>query len=106
MRAITLIPGKQGSVALSEMPEPPEHDGPVLVQTQAIGICGTDLEIINGEYGCAPPGEDRLIIGHESLGQVAAAPAGSGFAPGDFVVGIQAYARERDDIKTVLDFTA
>jgi len=88
MRAITVIPGKQGSVALSEMPEPPARDGPVLVQTQAIGICGTDLEIINGEYGWAPAGEDRLIIGHESLGRVAAAPAGSGFAAGDFVVGI------------------
>jgi threonine dehydrogenase-like Zn-dependent dehydrogenase len=33
-----------------------------LVQTQAIGICGTDVEIINGEYGSAPPGEDRLIM--------------------------------------------
>jgi glucose 1-dehydrogenase len=88
MRAITVIPGKPGSVALSEMPEPPEQDGPVLVRTQAIGICGTDLEIINGEYGWPPPGDDRLIIGHESLGQVAAAPADSGFAEGDFVVGI------------------
>ena len=88
MRAITVIPGKQGSVALSEMPEPPAPDGPVLVDTQAIGICGTDLEIVNGEYGVAPPGDDRLIIGHESLGRVAAAPADSGFAPGDFVVGI------------------
>ena len=45
------------------------------MQTQAIGICGTDLEIINGEYGSAPPGQDRLIIGHESLGRVAQAVA-------------------------------
>ena len=51
MRAVTVIPGKQGSVALSDVPEPPDEDGPVLVQTQAIGICGTDLEIINGDYG-------------------------------------------------------
>jgi glucose 1-dehydrogenase len=88
VRAITVIPGKQGSVAVSEVPEPPARDGPVLVHTQAVGICGTDLEIINGEYGTAPPGEDRLIIGHESLGRVAAAPRDSGFAEGDFVVGI------------------
>jgi glucose 1-dehydrogenase len=88
MRAITVIPGKQGSVDLSEMPEPPEEDGPVLVQTLAVGVCGTDLEIINGEYGEAPPGEDVLIIGHESLGRVAQAPEGSGFSPGDLVVGI------------------
>jgi len=88
MRAITVVPGKQGSVELSQMPEPPEEDGPVLVHTLAIGVCGTDLEIINGEYGAAPPGEDVLIIGHESLGEVVQAPAGSGFSPGDLVVGI------------------
>ena len=93
MRAITVIPGKQDSVALTDMPEPPEEDGPVLVRTQAIGICGTDLEIINGEYGSAPPGQDRLIIGHESLGRVAEAAPGSGFRTGDLVVGI---VRRRD----------
>ena len=88
MRAITVIPGQQGSVALTDMPEPPDEDGPILVQTQAIGICGTDLEIINGEYGSAPPGQDRLIIGHESLGRVAEAAPGTGFGTGDLVVGI------------------
>jgi glucose 1-dehydrogenase len=95
MRAITVIPGKQGSVACADMPEPPVEDGPVLVQTQAIGICGTDLEIIDGEYGLAPPGADRLIIGHESLGRVAEADAGTGFVTGDLVVGI---VRRRDPV--------
>ena len=88
MRAVTVIPGQKGSVALTDMPEPPAADGPVLVQARAIGICGTDLEIINGEYGWAPPGQERLIIGHESLGQVAEAAPGSGFAAGDLVVGV------------------
>jgi glucose 1-dehydrogenase len=88
VRAITVIPGKQGSVELSEMPEPPDEDGPILVKTRAIGVCGTDLEIISGEYGAAPPGADALIIGHESLGQVAEAPRDSGVRPGDLVVGI------------------
>ena len=95
MRAITVIPGRQDSVALTDMPEPPGEDGPILVQTQAIGICGTDLEIINGEYGSAPPGQDRLIIGHESLGRVAEAAPGTGFGPGDLVVGI---VRRRDPV--------
>jgi threonine dehydrogenase-like Zn-dependent dehydrogenase len=95
MRAITVVPGKQGSVALTDMPEPPDEDGPILVQTQAIGICGTDLEIINGEYGAAPPGQDRLIIGHESLGRVAQADSGTGFGAGDLVVGI---VRRRDPV--------
>ena len=69
MRAITVVPGRRGSVALTEVPEPPLDDGPVVVRTEAIGICGTDLEIINGDYGSAPPGQERLIIGHESLGR-------------------------------------
>ncbi|HWE54334.1 MAG TPA: glucose 1-dehydrogenase [Acidimicrobiales bacterium] len=88
MRAVTVVPLQQGSVDLTELPEPPEADGPVLVRTRAVGVCGTDLEIIGGEYGWAPPGEDRLAIGHESLGEVMEAPDGSGFAPGDLVVAI------------------
>ena len=95
MRAITVIPGMPASVALTDMPEPPGEDGPVLVRTQAIGICGTDLEIINGDYGSAPPGQERLIIGHESLGRVIQAEPGSGFAAGDLVVGI---VRRRDPV--------
>ena len=88
MLAITAIPGRQGSAALTDMPEPPLDDGPILVQTQAIGVCGTDAEIINGDYGWAPPGEERLIIGHESLGKVIEAAPGTGFSTGDLVVGI------------------
>ena len=88
MRAITVVPGRQGSAALTDMPEPPPDDGPVLVQTQAIGVCGTDLEIINGDYGWPPPGQERLIIGHESLGRVIEAAPGTGFGAGDLVVGI------------------
>jgi glucose 1-dehydrogenase len=88
VRAITVVPGQQRSVALADMPEPPLDDGPILVETQAVGVCGTDLEIIDGDYGWAPPGQERLIIGHESLGRVIEAPAGTGFAPGDLVVGI------------------
>ena len=34
------------------------------------------------------PDEERLVLGHESLGEVEAAPKGGGFAPGDLVVGI------------------
>ncbi len=95
MRAITVIPGQHDSVAITDVPEPPEGDGPVLVRTLAIGVCGTDLEIISGEYGTAPPGQDRLIIGHESLGRVAEAAPGTGFRPGDLVVGI---VRRRDPV--------
>jgi threonine dehydrogenase-like Zn-dependent dehydrogenase len=88
MRAITLTPGVADSADLEEVPEPPVAEGAVLVDGVALGICGTDAEIVHGDYGEAPPGEERLILGHESLGRVAEAPAGSGFAPADLVVGI------------------
>jgi glucose 1-dehydrogenase len=88
MRAITLEPGVKDSADLEEVPEPQEPEGSVLVDGVALGICGTDVEIVHGDYGEAPPGSERLVLGHESLGRVARAPDGSGFAPGDLVVGI------------------
>jgi threonine dehydrogenase-like Zn-dependent dehydrogenase len=88
MRALTVRPGQTGSVAVTDMLEPASHAGAVLVETLAVGICGTDNEIAMGEYGEAPPGEDRLVLGHESLGRVLEAPAGAGVSPGDLVVGI------------------
>lgn len=88
MRALTVEPGKAGSARLDNVPEPPVQDGPVLVQTLATGVCGTDIDIISGSYGWPPPGRDRLILGHESLGRVLEAPADSGLTKGDFVVGI------------------
>jgi threonine dehydrogenase-like Zn-dependent dehydrogenase len=53
-----------------------------------VGVCGTDIEIIQEGYGWAPPGQERLVIGHESLGQVLEAPSGGNFAAGDLVAGI------------------
>src|SRR6185437_3261184 len=86
--ALTVSPGEPHSLRLDEVPSPPLSDGAVQVRTLAIGICGTDHEIIEGLYGSAPPGAGRLIIGHESLGRVEAAPPQSGFERGDLVVGI------------------
>src|SRR5580693_4397007 len=88
MRAITVLPGVANSGRLDEVPEPSRSEGSVLVKTWALGVCGTDREILAGEYGAAPRGSERLILGHESLGTVEEAPADSGFAAGDLVVGI------------------
>ncbi len=88
MKALTVIPLQAGSAELSDIDEPPESDGPVLVETLAVGICGTDIEILSGAYGWAPPGQQRLVLGHESLGRVLEAPAGGDLAKGDLVVGI------------------
>lgn len=87
MRAMTVEPGRAGSAAITET-DSPVGDGDVLVEGIAIGICGTDREIAAGMYGTAPADSDRLVLGHESLGRVIAAPHGSGLAAGDLVVGI------------------
>lgn len=88
MKAITVLPGANGSAQLEDIAEPPESDGPVLVDTLGVGLCGTDIEINSGAYGWAPEGHKRLVLGHESIGRVASVPEGSGLAAGDYVVGI------------------
>jgi threonine dehydrogenase-like Zn-dependent dehydrogenase len=88
VRALTVVPLQAGSAAVTDMPEPEPGPGDLLVDGIALGVCGTDREIVAGDYGWAPPGTERLVLGHESLGRVRAAPAGSGFAAGDLVVGV------------------
>lgn len=88
MQALSIIPGRAGSLQLGQAEEPPADQGSVLVGAVAVGVCGTDRELIGGEYGEAPGGRKRLVLGHESLGRVLDAPAGSDFKPGDAVVGI------------------
>jgi glucose 1-dehydrogenase len=88
MRAITILPGVAHSARLDDVPPPRPGDGTILLRALALGVCGTDHEILEGLYGAAPPGEERLILGHESLGVVEEAPSGTGFARGDRVVGI------------------
>ena len=88
MQALTLTPGMKDSLTLREVPDPPIGEGPVLVESVAVGLCGTDLEIAAGKYGQAPAGESFLVVGHENLGRVKEAPAGSGLSTDDWVVGI------------------
>lgn len=88
MKALSVVPLQAGSAALMDVEEPPASDGPILVETLAVGICGTDIEILSGAYGWSPPGRERLVLGHESLGRVLEAPAGAPVGAGDLVVGI------------------
>jgi threonine dehydrogenase-like Zn-dependent dehydrogenase len=88
LQAITILPGQAQSVSLTNVPEPQSNEGSLLVQAQQLGVCGTDFDLIAGEYGWAPERSTHLILGHESLGKVQQAPPESNFAPGDWVVGI------------------
>src|SRR5438128_6164879 len=74
MKAIAVHPGKPNSIHLREIPEPsvstvPDGRG-VKVKVLRVGVDGTDKEINAAEYGAAPPGDDFLVTGHESFGQV------------------------------------
>ena len=70
MKAITVEPHALGTARLEEIPEPDARDGSILVEAVAVGVCGTDVEIVEGKYGWAPEGRTRLVLGHESFGRV------------------------------------
>src|SRR5438094_1999152 len=74
MKAIAVHPGKPNSIHLREIPEPSMSSVPdgrgVKVKVLRVGVDGTDKEINAAEYGAAPPGDDYLVTGHESFGQV------------------------------------
>ena len=88
MKAITVEPMKPGTARLEEVAEPDINDGSMLVEAVAVGVCGTDVEMVEGKYGWAPPGKTRLVLGHESLGRVIDPGMARGFKKGDLVVGI------------------
>ena len=88
MRAITVEPKKPGTAEWEHVEEPDVRQGSILVESIAVGVCGTDVEIIEGKYGWSPPGKTRLVLGHESLGRVLETGSTGRFRTGDLVVGI------------------
>ena len=70
MKAIALVPGTT-DVSLDEVKEPqitaPDE---IKVKILEVGICGTDREEASGGRADAPPGEKKLILGHEMFGEV------------------------------------
>lgn len=88
MQALTVDPSKAQSLQVEDLADPAPREKELLVKGLAIGICGTDKEIVRAEYGWSPPHRDRLVLGHESLGQVVHAPDDTEFQPGDLVVGV------------------
>ncbi len=72
----------EGRIAVEHVPCPEPQPDEVLVEISECGICGSDLHMVLERY--AKPG---AILGHEWSGIVAGAPSGSGWSPGDRVVG-------------------
>ncbi len=88
MRAIGVIPNKREVRLFDSHPHPVIcNDFEVKVRALEIGICGTDREICTFVYGSPPTGQDYLVLGHESLGEVVEVGAKvEGLRLGDLVV--------------------
>lgn len=65
MRAIVFE--DRNIVALQDRPDPKPGAGEVLIEVHASGICGTDLEVLHGNYGTSAY---PVIPGHEYAGLV------------------------------------
>jgi threonine dehydrogenase-like Zn-dependent dehydrogenase len=84
MRA--LVVREPGRYAVEELPEPDPGPGEVLVAVAAAGICGSDLEVVDGRRPAAYV-RYPVVPGHEWAGRVVrAGPGVDGLAPGDPVV--------------------
>jgi threonine dehydrogenase-like Zn-dependent dehydrogenase len=88
VKAITIEPKRAGSARLEDVPEPAARGGSVVVEAIAVGVCGTDVEMVDGKYGWPPPGRTRLVLGHESLGRVVDPGESAMLKAGDLVAGI------------------
>ena len=79
--ALFRAPGQPLEVREIELGEP--RAGEVLVRMAAVGICGTDLHQIKGEWQRPTP----MVLGHEGAGVVEVVGEDvTGLAPGDRVV--------------------
>lgn len=92
MKAVAVKPGEPGSAHLRDVHRPRSGEissgKGVEVRVLAVGIDGTDRELVFGKYGRAPEGADYLIIGHEAVGQIQhVGPEVTDLKPGDYVVG-------------------
>jgi threonine dehydrogenase-like Zn-dependent dehydrogenase len=87
MKAIAVFP-KERALRLTEAVEP-EIGNPQAVKLRMLeaGVCGTDKEIAEFQYGEPPAGSDHLVIGHESLGEIVeTGPEVKSMKPGDLAV--------------------
>lgn len=66
MRAIVVRRGEQRPEII-EIDEPTPQSGEVLLRTLRVGIDGTDHEVVWGNHGGFPAGDDYQILGHEAV---------------------------------------
>jgi 2-desacetyl-2-hydroxyethyl bacteriochlorophyllide A dehydrogenase len=78
-----IVFAEPGRFDLREVPVPDVGPRDVLVRVEAVGLCGTDLHVLDGEFA---PTVFPIIPGHETSGTVEAVGAEvTEFVPGDRV---------------------
>jgi threonine dehydrogenase-like Zn-dependent dehydrogenase len=77
MRAVAFE--RMGEVAVRDLPDPVPGPGEALVAPRYVGLCGTDLELLEGTMPYFAQGSATYPLqpGHEVAGIVVEAPAGS-----------------------------
>jgi glucose 1-dehydrogenase len=87
MRAVGVFPGRREVHLVDHEIPRISGDREIKIRTLEVGVCGTDKEIVHFVYGAPPHGQDYLILGHESLGEVIEVGEDvAGLKPGDLVV--------------------
>lgn len=82
MRAVVFT--SQGELAIEDRPTPEPGFKEILIKTAAVGICGTDTHVLDGEFeGTVFP----LVPGHEATGTIVALGEGVNSGVFDFEVG-------------------
>jgi 2-desacetyl-2-hydroxyethyl bacteriochlorophyllide A dehydrogenase len=72
-----------GELAIEERPDPVPGPREVVVRVEAVGICGTDLHVLDGEFA---PTIFPIVPGHETSGVVESVGEGvTELSPGDLV---------------------
>jgi threonine dehydrogenase-like Zn-dependent dehydrogenase len=70
MKAIGVYPAKRDVQIVDHRVPKISSPNQVKLRMLEAGVCGTDKEICAFQYGTPPAGDDYLVIGHESLGEV------------------------------------
>ena len=67
MKAVIKTKKGSGNVELMDIPEPKCSDDEIKIQIKAVGICGTDLHILEDSF---PNYNPPVILGHEFSGEI------------------------------------
>lgn len=79
---LAMVLDKPNQFRMTEVPVPQAGSDEALIKVTSAGICASDLATIHGH---SPIAAYPLIPGHECVGEIVQAPAGSGYGAGDLV---------------------